>query len=156
MAGGQGAREDWVTRVLGISVAAGTEGAAAATPQGLVAYRRALLGYARAKSTVAAQIQALCRAIPQELPDEADLADQLADELEAMNEDIGESIDEAINTAQDEREPYTARTKRLLDQYIAELKSDKLVGHVDANPFVPVQIAATLGAALAEIRKLMV
>jgi hypothetical protein len=73
-----------------------------------------------------------------------------------MNEEIGDSIDEAMNAARNEREPYTAQTKRLLDRYIAVLTSDELVSHVDANPFVPVQIAATLSAALTDIRKLMV
>jgi hypothetical protein len=156
MANDRSAREAWVTRVLGVSVTAAAAGAAADAASGLVAYRRALLDYARAKSVVAAQIQALCRAIPADLPDEADLAGQLAEELEAINDDIGDSIDEAMNAAQSEREPYTVQTKRLLDRYIAELNSDKLVSHVDANPFVPVQIVATLSAALTEIRKLMV
>jgi hypothetical protein len=60
MANDRSTREAWVTRVLGVSVTAPAAGAAADVPQGLVVYRRALLNYARAKSAVAAHIQALC------------------------------------------------------------------------------------------------
>jgi hypothetical protein len=144
----------WVERVLGVTVpgAPGVDTAAAdAPPQGIVAYRKALLEYGAARQTVAAQIEALRKKIPETLPHEAELADEVADEISAMNEEIGDAIDEAINTARDERASGIENVQSMIESWLAELDGDPLIQHVDANPFSPVTVSATLGTALRKI-----
>jgi hypothetical protein len=141
----------WVARVLGVNVGGGDM-----PEHGIVAYRKALLAYRAAKSNVSSRLMALKAAIPAALPHEAELADEVATELETLNDEIGSAIDEAMNAAVDARAPYNAETRRIIARYQALLAEDELVRHVDANPFVEVRMAATLGAALADISQLMV
>jgi hypothetical protein len=125
-------------------------------PSGLVAYRRALLEFAMAKSTVAGQIAALQRAIPSEMPDEQDLAEELAAELEELNETLGDAVDEAINASKSDTAPLTDAVRKQILRYLSELSANALIKHVDSNPFsVPMTIEKTLSAALSKIRDSM-
>jgi hypothetical protein len=137
------AKAQWTLRVLGIDPA-GRGGQAAAVPAGTVAYRRALLNFARAKTRVATQLDQLSAAIVGTLPEEAALADAVASELAELNEEIADAVDEAITAGGGP----DARTRSLMQAYIDRLAGDPLVDHVDSNPFVPVDIQATLTGAL--------
>ncbi len=138
-------KAEWILRVLGIDPRGG--GQAAAVPAGTVAYRRALLNFARAKTSVATQLGQLSAAIVGTLPEEAGLADAVATELAELNEEIADAVDEAMTAGGGP----DARTRSLMQAYVDRLASDPLVEHVDANPFVRVDIQATLTGALDSI-----
>ncbi len=137
----------WLSDRLGVVVR--SDGSA--PPVGIVAYRKALLGFEAARKAVGGQIAALEKAIPATLPDEAELARAVAARLAEFTDEIGDAIDAAINAAQSEREPYNDTTRQIIASYLDELDDDPLVKHVDANPFHPVAMRATLGAALGAI-----
>ena len=146
------ARRGWVEDMFGIQFSDPEEFLdPGAPPKGIVAYRKALLEFGVARQLVARQIADLVKAIPAVLPDEADLAEAVAEEIEALNDVIGDAIDAAMNAAQNERAPYTAATRKVIEGYLQRLASDPMVKHVDSNPFSPVSVAATLGAALTAI-----
>lgn len=142
------ARNAWVQRVLGV-----TAGAEDPAPQvrSLVAYRKALLGFEQARKAVDGQIEALRKALITTMPHEAALAARLAEDLAALNEGVGDAIDDAMSSAQDDRPSANAEAVEELKAYIAELARNPLVRHVDANPFVPTGVVATLTAALDQV-----
>lgn len=153
------ARSAWIERVLGVQLSPKSgsvdEAETVATVEGLrtglVAYRRALLEFGSAKKRVAAEIGALADAIASTLPDEAELARDLSEHLADLNDQIGDSVDAAMSTAENDRAPANKRATDMMQSYLVELARNPLVKHVDANPFVPVQVAATLGGALRKI-----
>lgn len=139
----------WVRRVLRVETGGGgpAQKDAALVPGGTLAYRKALLAFAQAKTRVASQLSDLNDAIVQTLPAEADLADQVSADLTALNEEIADAVDAAMNATGG----GDARTRALMEAYVERLESDPLIDHVDANPFVPVTIQATLKTALTAI-----
>jgi hypothetical protein len=147
------AQDEWVRRVLRFETAAtqATSTDELLVPKGTVAYRSALLGFAKAKSRVTDQLNALRAAIVVELPEEADLAKLLQFELSGLNAEIGDAVDDAINASGGDRQEAETKTRTLLEGYVARLANYPLVDHVDANPFVTVDIRRTLTTALNDI-----
>lgn len=142
----------WLSDRLGVAARSG----GSVPLVGIVAYRKALLGFETARKIVAGQIAALEKAIPETLPDEAELARSVAARLAEFTDEIGDAIDAAINAAKSEREPYNDTTRQMIASYLQELEADPLVQHVDTNPFHPVDMRDTLGAALGAIATHMV
>lgn len=130
-----------------LGVGAGTNDPA---PQGrsLVAYRKALLGFEQARKAVDGQIETLRKTLVATMPHEEALAARLAEDLAALNEGVGDAMDAAMSSAEDDRPAANPDAVEELKAYIAELTRNPLVRHVDANPFVPTGVAATLKAAL--------
>ena len=123
---------------------------------GLVAYRKSLLGLRQAVGTVERQIAQLVAAIPTQLPDEVDLAEELADSLRDSTEALYDLVDEAMGAADDPDTRSSRELRAMLEGLIAEVGSDPVIQHVDANPFgVALSISTTLGKALESVRATM-
>jgi hypothetical protein len=138
------------------SLLSGQPSADGKTPGSLIAYRKALLDYGKARSTVQIQIQALQKAIPSAMPTEAELASTIAARLAELNDELGDEIDAAINAANDPQTAANSSVRSKLDAYLAEIESDALIGHVENNPFgVKVTIRQTLGDALRKVESTM-
>lgn len=139
--------------------AAARAAAAAATGQpypGIVKYRKALVEFAQAKSTVQLQIRGLQGAIKAQLPDQAEFANDLAEEIEDLNQELADAVDEAMKAAENEASPATDAVKLKIRKYLTELSSNRLIQRADSNPFgVAVTIGKTLGDALQRIREAM-
>jgi hypothetical protein len=119
---------------------------------GLVEYRKKLLAFDSARQKVFDQIDKLAAAIPQTLPQERDLAEALASELQEDMEEIDNLVDAALNAAKNEKSPVTATLKTQIQGTLKELAADKLIQHVQKNPFgVAVEIQKTLSDALEAI-----
>jgi hypothetical protein len=125
-------------------------------PTGLVNYRKALLQYREARKTVDGQLANLQKTVAGTLPAEAETAARVVQWLAGKFAPIDAAIDDAINAAQDARAPYNEATRALLKKFVAELGSDRMVKHVDANPVVPVAVHNTLVAVLTAIQGSMV
>jgi hypothetical protein len=133
-----------------------TAGQPDAPYKGIVAYRKSLVEFARAKTAVTAQVDALRKAIPTHLRGEQGLADAIAHELNELNTEIGDAIDAAMKASENVASPLTDAIKMKLQKYLAEVQSNPLVKHVDANPFgVNVAVEKTLVAALSNVRAAM-
>lgn len=141
MAGSQEEKAQWISRVLGVAVPASQDPGAGGEA---VAYRKALLEFARAKTDASAQLDRLVSAVNGQLPEEAELVQRVAGQLQALNERISATVDAALNSSG--RSDGTVR--REIEAYLTQLSADPLVGHVDDNPFVFVSIGKTLTAAL--------
>ena len=122
---------------------------------GIVEYRRALLEFDKARTAVDAQIESLRKAIPAANPEETEVAEAIADIMTEWNDELTDAVDEALNTAEDQDSPVTDAIRSSLDHYLASLDSHELIQLLDANPLVPVSIAATLRPALLRIKSAM-
>jgi hypothetical protein len=123
---------------------------------GIVKYRKALLEFARAKSTVQGQLRGLQSAIASSLPQAADFAKDLADEIEELNQELAGVVDEAMKAAENEASPATDAIKLKIRKYMTELSSNRLIQQAESNPFgATVTIRKTLGSALGRIRDAM-
>jgi hypothetical protein len=132
-------------------------GQPAGTPYpGVVKYRRALVEFAQARSTVQGQIRGLQSAITVRLPHAADFAADLAAEIEDLNRELSGAVDEAMKASENEASPATDAVKMKIRKYLTELSSNRLIQRADSNPFgVSVTIGKTLGEALRRIQDAM-
>ncbi len=130
-----------------------TAGSEAGTPyKGIVAYRKSLLDFGKAKTTVDAQVEALAKAVAGRSPAYEDLADAIEDQLSGLNEEIGDAIDDAMSVAENQASPVTDAVKASIQKYLNEIAGSPLVKRADANPFgVSVSIEKTLVAALQRV-----
>jgi hypothetical protein len=119
---------------------------------GLVEYRKKLLAFDSARQKAFGQIDKLAAAIPQTFPEERDLAEELASELQEDMEEIDDLVDAALNAAKNEKSPVTAALKTQIQGTLKELAANKLIQHVEKNPFgVAVEIQKMLSEALEAI-----
>jgi hypothetical protein len=152
-AGDYGAAEKALDRLE--ALLAKTPDAAAGTPyKGIVAYRKSLLEFEKARQAVDAQVAALAKAVADKSPVYADLADALEEQLSGLNEEIGDAIDEAMSIAENQSAPVTDAVKTSIQDYLNQVASSPLVKRADTNPFgVNVSIEKMLVAALEHVRQ---
>lgn len=155
-------RQDWVSRVLGVPVGGGSEesgtvaglfdsGDSGEPPPGLVAYRTSLLEFRTARADVTSQLEGLASRIGETLPEQADLARKVATTIEALCEELSDAIDDGINSMGSERGAQNEKLQGQVLDLLAEVSGNKLIAHVDANPFVPLTVGATLRTALGRV-----
>jgi len=137
--------------------AAGAAPETPAQPGGsLVAYRQALVEFAKARSTVSGRISTLRSTMQKTAPDERDLATEISEVLDDLNEQIGDAIDNALNSVDSDKSAFNDEIAKKIQGYLAELTSNELVKLVDGNPFgVPVDMQKTLSNALLKVRDAM-
>lgn len=69
--------------------------------------------------------------------------------LAALDEELADRLDEATNeTDPTKRQALIAAARQAIARYQAFVAQDKVIADLDANPFVPLTIGATLGATL--------
>ncbi len=140
------AKDLWVRNVLGIDPRAALAAQNRVKP-GTVAYRKALLGFSKAKAQVWSQFDQFTSALAKELPEEATLAKQVSDQLAKLNNEIGAVVDHALNASGGADDKVRSK----IEAYAARLAGDPLIEHLDDNPFVSLSIKSTLSGALQDI-----
>jgi hypothetical protein len=159
-AAGQYAKAANALRQLEQLLAAAEQGAGAPEGEkevpGLVKYRKALLKFHDTVAQVNRKLANFGKTVAGALPDEAETAQEIVEQIAAMQSTLADTIDEAINAAENEREPYTDATRAAIQKHIADIKGNVLIKHIDKNPFVAVDVEATLTGALSDIAANMV
>lgn len=147
------AQKEWVSCVLDVSASSGgtKPGGGGAPPVGVVAYRKALLDLGETRERVTTQVRDLADEIADTLPAQAEVATRVADMIEEFCDEIGDTIDHGINALDDDRGKQNEVVKREVLGLIGKVSANKLVAHVDRNPIKPLQIAASLSAALQRV-----
>lgn len=140
------AQKEWVRRVLGIGA-----NRDAAPPVGIVAYRHALLELGTTRERVTTQARDLADQIADTLPVRAELATRVADMIDEFCDEVGDTIDRGINALDEDRGTRNEEVKREVLGLIDKVSGNKLIAHVDRNPVMPLQIAASLSAALQRV-----
>jgi hypothetical protein len=154
------AKDAWVERVLGYSVAAA---AATARPNGAaVRLTKGLLLWNNTRGYVSRQIKTLQQAILADMQDEPDFDDikanlgNLEEMLEVLDDSLADKLGELHATADPARKAVLSGEARAIvtrfQQYVA---NDGLVNEIDDNGFVSLDIKPKVSAALAEILQMI-
>jgi hypothetical protein len=157
------AKDAWVSRVLDVNPASTSQVTRpdpqhdpTSPPVGLVAYRKALLGFRAAIAQVNGQLQSFADMVADELPEEADLAGRVAAEVNAECDRLNDRIDTGIGAPSVGRAEENQKIHRAMVALIVRVRAHKLIAHVDKNPIMPMNIAATLTGALARVAETIV
>ena len=78
---------------------------------------------------------------------------QLDTVLDALDEDLAHKLDEMSKATGPERPKLVAEAKKIVARYQQHIATDKVVGTLDDNPFVPISVQKTVSAALSALSR---
>lgn len=84
---------------------------------------------------------------------EKNVQSKLDSVLDALDEDLADKLDELGKAAAPERAQLVKEAKQIIARYQKHVQSDKLVGALDGNPFVPLTVQKTVNDALAVLSR---
>ena len=126
-------------------------GDTAPRPFSFVALQKARLEWDAARKAVRADIEAVKKSLSSSFPEEADTVGRLDVVLQTFDEALLDALDDALNADGEERIAHQNRATKLVGVYRGELASNRLVPHLDANPFVKTKLGSTLSTALGKV-----
>ncbi len=131
-----------------------------ATPKAVATSR---LAWVDTKKRVEADVEKLRAALAQTYADapygkeiDAKFRTVVAPVLATFDDRLTEALDDLMNEADEiKRTQAIAGARAVMKDYLSFAMSDKLIGDLDANPFVPLTIRATVTTTLAALAKTM-
>ncbi len=73
--------------------------------------------------------------------------------LDALDDSLAHKLDELSKVTAAERPKAVAEAQQILARYQQHLATDKVIGQLDDNPFVPIAVQKTVTAALAALQR---
>ncbi len=146
---------------LRAAMAAAQAAAAAAGKNGAgpVAYAKSRLAWLAARKKMQGDIDTLRGKIVDAYPDfAADLDQRYQARVSAVLDGLDESLADALDAASsasdpEKRQKLVANSQSIIKKYQAFIAGEKTIDDLDANPFVPLSIRATMTATLATLDK---
>jgi hypothetical protein len=119
-----------------------------------VAFAHAKIRWNQAKDGVRQQLETLHKEILEEFndPESADATKRLKKVLERFNEGLGDALDDLYVAEEPRRAALRTRVGDIAAKYLAYVRDDPLVLHVEDNPFMDVTVQATLERPLLDLQ----
>ncbi len=119
-----------------------------------VAFAQAKIRWNQAKDGVRQQLEALHKKIVEEFndPESADATKKLKKVLERFNEGLGDALDDLYVAEEPQQPALRTRVGDIAAKYLAYVRDDPLVLHVEDNPFMDVTVQATLERPLLDLQ----
>jgi hypothetical protein len=127
------------------------------TDTGPAAYAKSRLDWLAARQKMLSDIDTLRDRIVEAYPDQAADLEQryrsrVAGVIEGLDESLADTLEAARNASDPEqRQQLVADSQGIVARYQAFLASEKIIDDLDANPFVPLSIRASMTATLAAL-----
>ena len=152
-------QDAWLRSVLGIKLrGAGEAAGSPAGEHGRVAFARARLAWEGAKKQAASDLASLRQAVEGDANEEnaaifATAVRQLEQVMAHFQEGLGDTLDDLLNADDPGRvAALKARSRQIVDRYLALIGSDPVLAHLEHNPYMAAPVAATLRSPLENIR----
>lgn len=118
----------------------------------VVAYRKALLAWRFAKNQTHDRLGTLRKEVLADFPEETSAAAKLDVILDVFSEGLGDALDAALSAeSSSDRQIHVGQARGIAGRYRSFLTTSPLVKHIDANPYVDINICSRLTTALDEV-----